>query len=153
MALNPFDNNEDVIVGQEHCGNRGKRVAGTLIGGVVMVRLRDGKITSLTNPTNEAYPYHVSTRNYDRPGWVYVSYWPGPGRRFNDEIVAVKLDGSGAVERYAHTRTETSGCYRCEAHAVPARDGKRVLWASNWMANAAGTGSKLVIQAYVVDAR
>jgi len=57
------------------------------------------------------------------------------------------------VERYAHTRTETSGCYRCEAHAVPARDGKRVLWASNWMANGAGTGSKLVIQAYVVDAR
>jgi len=153
MALNPFDNNEDVIIGQEHCGNRGKTVAGVLIGGVVMVRLRDGKITALTSPTNEAYPYHISTRNADRPGWAYVSYWPGPGRRFNDEIVAVRLDGSGAVERYAHTRTETSGCYRCEAHAVPARDGKRVLWASNWMANGAGTGSKMVIQAYVVDAR
>ncbi|OLB55005.1 MAG: hypothetical protein AUI13_10755, partial [Gemmatimonadetes bacterium 13_2_20CM_2_69_23] len=153
MVLNPFDNNEDVIVGQEHCGNRGKMVAGVLVGGVVMVRLRDGKVTALTNPTNEAYPYHISTRNSDRPGWAYVSYWPAPGRRFNDEIVAVKLDGSGAVERYAHTRTETSACYRCEAHAVPARDGKRVLWASNWMAHGAGTGSKLVIQTYIVDAR
>jgi hypothetical protein len=153
IGLNPFDNNEDVIIGQEHCGNRGKTVAGVLIGGVMMVRLRDGKITALTNPTNEAYPYHISTRNSDRPGWAYVSYWPGPGRRFNDEIVAVKLDGSGAVERYAHTRTETSECYRCEAHAVPARDGKRVLWASNWLAHGTGSGSKLVIQAYVVDAR
>jgi len=153
LTMDPFDFNEDVIVGQEHCGNRGKTVAGVLIGGVMMVRLRDGKITALTNPTNEAYPYHVSTRNYDRPGWAYVSYWPAPGRRFNDEIVAVKLDGSGAVERYAHTRTETSECYRCEAHAVPARGGNRVLWASNWIANGAGARSKWVIQAYIVDAR
>ena len=43
-------------------------------------------ITSLTKPANEAYPYHISTRNYDRPGWAYVSYWPAPGRRFSDEI-------------------------------------------------------------------
>ncbi len=152
LTLNPFDNGEDVIVGQEHCGNRGKRVAGALIGGVLMVRLRDGAITPLTNPTNEAYPYHISTRNYDRPGWAYVSYWPAPGRRFSDEIVAVKLDGSGMVERYAHTHTETQDCYRCEAHAVPARDGRRMLWASNWMGNGRA-GSKARIDAYVVDAR
>ena len=153
LAANPFDHGEDVILGQEHCGNRRKRVAGVLMGGVVMVRLRDGAVTSLTDPTNEAYPYHISTRNYDRPGWAYVSYWPDPGRRFDHEIVAVKLDGSGTVERYAHTHTETSACYRCEAHAVPARDGRRVLWASNWMTNGGGTGVKSVIQAYVVDAR
>jgi len=153
MTLDPFDHGEDVIIGQEHCGNRGKRVEGVLMGGVVMVRLRDGAITSVTNPTNEAYPYHISTRNYDRPGWAYVSYWTAPGRRFNDEIVSVKLDGSGTVERYAHIHTETSGCYRCEAHAVPTRDGRRVLWASNWMTNGGGTGAKSVIQAYVVDAR
>jgi len=153
LTRNPFDRGEDVVLGQEHCGNRGKRVAGVLMGGVVMVRLRDGAITSLTDPTNEAYPYHISTRNYDRPGWAYVSYWPAPGRRFDDEIVAVKLDGTGTVERFAHTHTETSGCYRCEAHAVPARDGRRVLWASNWMTNGGGTGTKSLIQSYVVDAR
>ena len=152
LTLNPFDNGEDVIIGQEHCGNRGKKVAGALIGGVLMVRLRDGGITSLTNPANEAYPYHISTRNYDRPGWAYVSYWPAPGRRFSDEIVAVKLDGSGIVERYAHTHTETQGCYRCEAHAVPARDGRRVLWASNWIGSGRA-GSRSLIEAYVVDAR
>jgi len=35
---------------------------------------------------------------------------------------------------------------------VPARDGRRILWASNWMLNATG-GSASITQAYVVDAR
>lgn len=152
MTRNPFDHNDDVIIGQEHCGNRGRRVGDLLVGGVMMVRLRDGAITALTDPRNEAYPYHISTRNYDRPGWAYVSYWPDPGRRFSDEIVAVRLDGR-AVERYAHTRTETVGCYRCEAHAVPSRDGKRVIWASTWGVSPGPGRAAPVIQAYVVDAR
>jgi hypothetical protein len=153
MTRDPFGGNEDVIVGQEHCHNAGHVVAGKLMGHVVKVRLRDGTITPLTDPTNEAYPNHISTRNYDRPGWAYVSYYPAPGRRFSDEIIAVKLDGSQAVERFAHSHTERAHCYRCEAHAVPARDGRRVLWASNWMVEGAGTGTAGVIQAYVVEAR
>ncbi len=152
VTLNPFDNNEDVVIGQEHCGIIGQTVNGLLIGGVMMVRLRDGAITPLTNPTNEAYPYHISTRDLDRPGWVYVGYWPSPGQRFDDELVAVKLDGSGAVERYAHTHSNSSGCYRCEPHGVPARDGRRILWASTWTINGTG-GTSSVTQAYVVDAR
>src|SRR3989442_1687254 len=74
MTLNPFDNQEDVLVGQEHCQNAGKAVAGVLIGGVAMARRRDARITSLTEPPNEAYPSHISTRNFDRPGWAYVTY-------------------------------------------------------------------------------
>ncbi len=153
MTLDPFDNQEDILVGQEHCGNAGHTVAGQLLGGVLLVRLRDGAITALSDPTNEAYPSHVSTRNYDRLGWAYVTYSPAPGKRFNDEIVAVKLDGSKAVERYAHTHTDATGCYVCEAHAVPSRDGRRVLWASNWIANSGGTGTATVVQAYVVETR
>ena len=153
MTLNPFDGKADIIVGQEHCHNAGRVVAGKLLGRVMMVRLRDGAITPLTDPTNEAYPNHVSTRNSDRLGWAYVSYYPAPGKRFSDEIVAVKLDGSKAVERFAHSRTDRTNCYRCEAHAVPSRDGRRVLWASNWMVAGAGTGARSVIQAYVVDTR
>jgi hypothetical protein len=147
MALNPFDNNEDVIVGQEHCGNSGETISGKLIGGVMMVRLKDGAITPLTDPTNEAYPHHVSTRNLDRSGWAYVGYYPEDGARFNDEIIAVKLDGSGDVQRFAQKRSIYSGCYRCESHAVPSRDGRRVLFASNW------DDSSGPIQAYIVDAR
>jgi hypothetical protein len=154
MTLNPFDNDEDVIIGQEHCGNRGQTVSGVLAGGVMMVRLRDGAITPLTDPSNEAYPHHVSARNYERRGWVYVGYYPEAGKRFADEVIAVKLDGSKSVERLAHKRSVFSGCYRCESHAVPSPDGRRVLWASNWAGNAGtGAGASTVIQAYVLDAR
>jgi hypothetical protein len=152
MTFNPFDSNAEVIVGQEHCGNAGRTVNGLLIGGVMMVRLRDGAITPLTDPTNEAYPHHLSTRSYDRPGWAYVGYYYAAGQRFSNEIIAVKLDGSKSVERIAHTHTD-DGCYRCEAHAVPSRDGLRVLWASDWMIAGAGTGSTSLTQAFVVDTR
>src|SRR5207247_7849793 len=140
-TLTPFDNNEDVLVGQENCGNRGVVVGGQLIGGVVMVRLRDGAITPLTDPTNEAYPHHVSTRNLDRPGWAYVGYNFESGKRFSDEILAVKLDGSKSVQRFAHKHSAYSSCYRCESHAVPSRDGRRVIWASNWAQNCTICGS------------
>src|SRR5207249_1489964 len=95
MGLNPFDGGEDVIVGGRSC-------PGSSIGHLVMVRLRDGRVTALTDPRNESSVAHVSTRSLDRPGWAYVSWYPGAGRRFDDEIVAVKMDGSGAVERIAH---------------------------------------------------
>ena len=153
MAKNPFDNNEDVLIGQEHCGNRGEMLNGKLMGGVVMIRLKDGAVTSLTDPTNEAYPHHVSTRNLQRPGWAYVTYFPEPGKRFTDEIIAVKLDGSKSVQRFAHDHTDFTSCYRCEAHAVPSPDGRRVMWGSNWTRQCSTCGTKTDIKAYVADAR
>src|SRR5207248_7994446 len=74
LALNPFDNNQDVMIGQEASGNVGVNVPGVRtvnrdgIGHVVMVRLRDNAVVALTNPGNgttvayEAYPFHISTR-------------------------------------------------------------------------------------------
>jgi hypothetical protein len=153
MTLNPFDNDEDVIIGQEHCGNRGKTVQGQVMSGVVMVRLKDDKVTPLTQPTNEAYPHHISTRCYDRPGWVYAGYHIENGSKFSDEIIAVKLDGSGTMQRFTHKHSAYSGCYRCEAHSVPSRDGRRVLWASNWAEFCTTCGSSSDIKPYVVDAR
>jgi hypothetical protein len=153
LALNPFDNNEDVLIGQEHCGNRGRTVQGQLMGSVAMVRLRDGRVTSLTHPSNEAYAHHISTRNYFRPGWAYVGYYPEAGKKYADEIIAVKMDGSKSVQRFAHKHSVFSGCYRCESHAVPSPDGRRVLWASNWAGNCTTCGSSSEIKAYVVDAR
>jgi len=144
MALDPSDGNEDVIVGGRAC-------SGTSMGNVVKVRLRDGKLTALTDRTNESSVYHVSTRNLDRPGWAYVSYYPVNGARFNDEIVAVKLDGSLAVERYGHTHTDASAGYRSQSHPVPSRDGTRVLFASNWARSCGtGCGSPADIKDYVL---
>ncbi len=143
MAFDPFDGNEDVILGGRSC-------PGSTIGKVVKVRLRDGQVTALTDPSNEASIYHVSTRNLDRPGWVYVSYYKEPGKRFSDEIVAVKLDGSHQVERLAHMHTNASGCYRCEAHPVPSPDGRRVLFASNWAQDCTVCGAASDIKDYVL---
>src|SRR6266850_3600643 len=100
LALDPFDHNEDVIVGGRGC-------PGSRIGRVVKVRLRDGQVTALTDAAREAPVSHVSTRNLDRPGWAYVSYYEADSMRFGDEIVAVKLDGSLTVERLAHAHSLT----------------------------------------------
>ena len=148
----PFDNSEDVLIGQEHCGNHGRTIRGTKFGYVVMARLADGSVTSLTTPHNEAYPHHISARNLDRPGWAYVSYYRCPGCRFNDEILALKMDGSGDVERLAHSHTAHDACYLCEAHAVPSPDGQRVIWSSTWSKQCDHRcGSISNPQAYVVE--
>ena len=146
MAFDPFDNNEEVILGGRSC-------PGSNIGHVVKVRLRDGKVTALTtDPSTESDIYHVSARNIARPGWVYVSYYEEPGKRFSDEIIAVKLDGSGSVERYAHMHTAASSCYRCEAHPAPSPSGRRVMFASNWSQDCTvGCGSPTDIKDYVVS--
>jgi len=145
LATDPFDGNEDVLVGGRAC-------PGSSIGRLVMVRLRDGQVTSLTDPRNEAPFSHVSARNTGRPGWAYASYFRAPGKRFNGEIVAVKLDGSGEFEEWAHYHGLTPGCYRCEAHPVPSRDGKRVLFASNWATDCGDScGAVADVKAYVVQ--
>lgn len=152
MVKNPFDNNEEVVIGQRRswCSS----LDGVTLGHVVMVRLKDGRVTSLTDPKNEAYAYHISTVNSNRPGWAYVSFYPSSGTRFNDEIIAVKMDGSKAVERLVHDHTDTTNCYRCEAHPVPSRDGLRLIFASSWtLSPGVVVGSQSNPQAYIMDAR
>jgi hypothetical protein len=144
MTLDPYDGDEDVLVGGRSC-------PGSALGRVVKVRLRDGKVTALTEPRGEASVSHVSTRNLARPGWAYVTYFRAPGKRGSDEIVAVRLDGR-AVERFGRTHTAPAGCYRCEAHGVPSPDGRRVLFASNWAVDCGdGCGSVDEIAAYVLQ--
>ena len=147
MARDPFDHDEDVLIGGRAC-------PGSKIGHVVKVRLRDGLVTALTRPENEAGLGHVSARATGRPGWVYVTYARGaPWKRFNGEIVAVKMDGSGEVQRFGQYHG-TSGFYRAEAHGVPSPDGRRVLFASDWLEDCdGGCGSPGLIGAYVIDAR
>ena len=155
-SINPFDSNEDVVVGQEQCGNKNNGTVldsqGKRLGTVILVRLKDGQITALTDPINEGDGRHVSAVSQDNPGWAYVSYHSSwGGTRFRGEIVAVKMDGSLAVKRLAHSHTDY-GSYRSEAHAVPSRDGLRVAFASSWSLNCGSScGSTHNPQDYVVD--
>lgn len=153
MIVNPFDNNEEVIIGQRQAGCE---AGGT--GTVQMIRLKDNTVTSLTTGTT-ATMSHISARNLKRPGWVYISYydpanyqWDASGLRYRDELVALKIDGSGSVERLAHTHTLSSKNYYAEAHPVPSPDGTRVMWKSNWTLKGNGP-SYDDVKTYVVDTR
>jgi hypothetical protein len=144
LGSDPFDGNEDVLVGGRSCPE-------SKLGRVVKVRLRDGKVTALSDPRGEASVSHVSLRGTGRPGWACVSYFKAEGKRHSDEIVLVKLDGSRTVERLARAHSKTSGCYRCEVHPVASPDGQRVLFASNWASDCTECGEDDEIQAYVIE--
>jgi hypothetical protein len=148
MAVDPFDNFEDVIMGGRAC-------PGSKLGHVVKVRLRDGLVTSLTDPRNEATYSHGSARNTRRPGWFYVSFSRDPlnaGTRFWGETVAIKMDGSGSVQRFAHFHS-TEANYNAEAQAVPSPDGRRLLFASDWRDHCTTCGKLNAAKDYIVDAR
>lgn len=149
LAIDPYDNNEEVLIGGRAC-------PGSTLGHVVKVRLRDGNVTSLTDPHNEPAYSHGSARNVLRNGWFYVTYSRDSvyaGYRFQGEVVAVKTDGSGEVQRFAHYHS-TQSTYHAEAQAVPSPDGRRVVFASDWCDHATGGPCSLSsARAYVIDAR
>lgn len=127
--------------------------------------LSTGNSTRLLGISPE-FDLHESCRATDRPGWVYVSTFDYVGRLtddslswmpFEDEVFALKMDGSGDVERYAHHRSRRfspttpdsdHSFYFAEPHATPNRSGAKVLFGSNWRINLAQDTS---VNAYVID--
>ncbi len=66
---------------------------------------------------------HISCRNYRRPGWCYPST-TAEGHR---EVFALKLDGSGTVNRFTQTH-QTSG----NSHGGVNADGTKIIFTSDW---------------------
>jgi hypothetical protein len=103
---------------------------------IIKRRLGDGVVTELT-PYGEGQ--HASIRNIDRPGWVFLSYTGTAAEiaahpdwaPFYQEIVALRIDGSGEMRRIVQTHNESSD-YWSETHASPSPDGSQVIWSSNW---------------------
>jgi hypothetical protein len=103
---------------------------------IIKRRLDDGFVTSIA-PFGRAQ--HVSARNIRKPGWVFVTfggeYSQVVGGKettpFYQEIVAMRIDGSGEIRRVAHTRSSNHD-YLSEAQASPSPDGSQVIWSSNW---------------------
>jgi hypothetical protein len=103
---------------------------------VIKRRLEDGRVTDLAPA---GYGTHASTRNINRPGWIFVSYEGdysrlagNPGYApFYQEVVALRIDGSGEIRRIAMTRNAKNDYYS-ETHASPSPDASQVVWSSNW---------------------
>lgn len=84
---------------------------------------------------------HVSCRNTGLPGWAFLSsYWDGLGQRpgltpFENEVFALSLDSAAdapVVRRLAHTGMVERADYFDEPHATVSRDGRVVLFGSNF---------------------
>jgi Bacterial Ig domain len=102
---------------------------------LTMRRLSDGATTQLIPASQMSWNIHVSTRNLNRPGWAYVSEFRGDFDIVKDNtqlVMAVKLDGSGTVQNFAHEHRSNVYAYERAAMAVPNRDGSKVMFASDW---------------------
>jgi hypothetical protein len=77
---------------------------------------------------------HVSCRNLARPGWCYISDDGGSARywRGYDQVWAQQIAPDGVAQVFAHEHHGFDSAYYRQPHAVPSRDGARVLWASDW---------------------
>lgn len=114
------------------------------------------------------FDLHESCRAMSRPGWVYISTFDYVERLtdsnadwlpFEDEVFALKMDGSGSVERYAHHHSRRyspshadsdNSIYIAEPHATVSRSGNRILFGSNWRTV---IGEDFSVDTYLVDLR
>lgn len=101
---------------------------------IIALRLEDGAKQLLLR--TDWVGTHVSCRNLDRPGWCIVSDAVADAPRARtlgfDEIYALKVDGTRTVQRFAHAQLSPRMPYDWTTLAVPSRDGRRVLWTSDW---------------------
>jgi hypothetical protein len=92
---------------------------------------------------------HISCRNTDRPGWCYISDDNATNSTtvagFN-EVYAIKLDGSGTVERFAHTHLSQSMPYWMTPFAAPNRDGSKVMFTTDWGLGSAAPGYSYIAE-------
>ncbi len=97
-------------------------------GTVHAYRLRDGHHTVLhTHPDFGYGDAHISCRNLNRPGWVYLSTDPERGGL----IVALRIDGSGTVEYFGHHLSSAYN-YTKSPMPVPSPDGRKVMFNSDF---------------------
>lgn len=128
-------------------------------------RLSDGQETMLLE-VSELFDLHICLRNQQRHDWCFISTFDYTGRLtddslswlpFEDEVFALKLDGSGDVQRIAHhhsrrysplTYDPDHSNYWAEPHATVDRQGTRIIYGSNWRQNMDQMNS---VDVYLVD--
>jgi hypothetical protein len=81
---------------------------------------------------------HVSTRNTQRPGWIYCSTFDQSGSWDGfHSILALNMDEPTKVQMFADVHGPTAAdaaysSYATEPHACPSPSGTRVIFASRW---------------------
>ena len=89
-------------------------------------RMRDGAARQLLTGDTVFGESHVSCTNIDRDGWVYLSQYTGAGGVGRDQVVALRLDGSGSSRCSPTPITRaicTSRCRRPRRAATGRRSG------------------------------
>ena len=96
-------------------------------------------------PSVNAYDQgHVSCRNVDQQGWAIFSHMgPLVSQPGADQVVAVKLDGSLTVRPFGFSN-HRSTTYEEMPFAVPSRDGRKMLFGSEW--GAPGTAYAYILE-------
>lgn len=123
---------------------------GSGVGGVLSFNPRTNAYQSLTDPLNEAKVSHVTATNYDRPGWVFVSYRSDEGgAKYRGEIVALHLERPGdetfGIKRLGHHHTNAAIDYLAQPHLVASPDGRKLIVSSTW-----GT-TQAVVATYLLE--
>lgn len=125
-------------MGFDRAGNEVLVSAGDGSSAIVSAGLADGRVRIELPAAAVSYNVHVSCRNFRRPGWCYVSTYreaTGLEAPLYRSVFALKLDGSGTIERFAGARFAQDPVdlpYERQAWAVPNPTGDKVLFASDW---------------------
>lgn len=112
-------------------------------------KLKNGEVTDLLE-LSPLFDLHISCRNEQNRDWCFISTFGYVGRLnpdssnwlpFENEIFALRTDGSGEVRRLFHhhsrrytpsTPDSDNSNYWAEPHATVNRKGNRIAWGSNW---------------------
>jgi len=117
-------------------------------GDLYMINLGTGVRTVLfpTYIQGTATAYHISGKNFSRPGWVLMSTYArfGAEKWLHERVMAVQLKANPRVINLAHHHSKYNG-YWTEPHASVSRDFTHVLFTSNW-----GTSSDLDVDAFML---
>ena len=105
--------------------------------GIVKITLSDASQTCLTQ-LDWSLAVHITAPDGNGTAFVetYAPADPMPGtsgwRLYTNELLQVKLDGSGVVNRLAHHRSQPRDSYLYMPKMTVSRDGSRILYASNF---------------------
>jgi hypothetical protein len=110
-------------------------------------KLKDGTTTNVYHRNDYGHKWHGTMDCTNKKGWMIVSQYgdlnvvnDGVWELNEDEIFAIKMDGSGEVRRLAHHHSSgyDSSCnggacsYYAQAHPAANSDCTKFLFSSNW---------------------